>query len=435
MDRNNYMRYIVLLLLLFLNAPLSYSQWVNLNTGINDNLTGVVFLAQNGLASGANGLYYTTNGGVGAGSWTRFEITANASDATIYENTVFTHCYSNPFNTNNSGFAYACGKDEITNKAIIIKIALPSLAYEIKYIGVANSKLNKIEYSNTLSKYVAVGDNGLLLSFTDTTLTTINTGLTDDLLSISASSSTLLMGSNQKVFRTSLGATTITAVTVVPTTNSANIDVALAGNSSFTYALGDNAFSHTDLSSLTNFTTRYNQNYFGSLNANGMILNSSNFYIGTNQGIYRCSYATSNFQNVSVEWQTSSLNHHIKDFWKQQGTTDFYAFGNNGVILKTNGNGGATKPYVRINSNGGCFPEAILLDAITGSGTSYNWYSNGNLIQTGTNSFTYNFPSPGQYTISLTVQNNAGEQSTDTKVIHAVQYPQIDKTLFSVSKK
>lgn len=423
------MKYLLVLLFFIISSTASYGQWSNLNTGINDNLTGVVFLDENGLASGANGLYYTSTGGVGIGSWTRFEITDSSANATIYNNTVFTHCYSNPTNTTNTGFVYACGQNTLTNEAIIIKIAFPSLAYEIKYVGSANSKLNKIEYSITQSKYIAVGDDGLLLTFTDTALTNINTGLTEDLLSISASGSTILMGSDQKVFRTSLGGSTIGTVTVVPTINSINTDVALASNSSYTYALGDNTFSHTDLSSLTNYFTRYNQNYYDSLDANGMILYSSNFYIGTNHGIYRCSYATSNFQNVTVEWQTSSLNYHINEFWKQDGATDFYAFGNNGVILKTTGNGGATKPYVRINADGGCYPGAIPLNAVTGSATSYSWYSNGNLIQSGTNSFNYNFPSIGEYTLSLTVQNNAGEQSTDTKVIHIVNTPQIDKTV------
>ncbi len=427
--QTNFMKYFTLLLLIFFNATFSYAQWTDLNTGINDDLTGVVFLDENGLASGANGLYYTTTGGAGVGSWTRFEITNNTVNAAIYENTVFTHCYTNQTNTSNTGFVYACGQDTATNKAIIIKISLPSMAYEIKYVGSVNSKLNKMDYSNSQGKYIAVGDDGLLLTFTDTALTTINTELTDDLLSISSSSSSILMGSDQKVFRASLGGSSIGNVTEVATPNIINTDVALASNASYTYALGDNVFSHTDLSSLTNYLTRYNQNYYGPLDANGMILYSSNFYIGTNHGIYRCSYATSSFQNVTVEWQTSSLNHHINDFWKQDGTTEFYAFGNNGVILKTTGNGGATKPYVRINANGGCYPGSIPLNAVTGSGTSYSWYSNGNLIQSGTNSFNYNFPSVGEYTISLTVQNNAGEQSTDTKVIHIVNPPQIDKAV------
>ncbi|WP_396194058.1 T9SS type A sorting domain-containing protein [Flavobacterium sp.] len=414
--------------LFFLFTGISNAQWVNLDTGINDNLTGVVFLDENGLACGANGLYYTTTGGVGAASWTRFEITNNQAIANIYENTVFTHCYSKPSNTTNTGLVFACGQDTVTQKAVLFMINIPTMAYNLLYVGPNNSKLNKIDFSITYDRYFVVGDDGLLLRFNDSQVNTITTGLTDDLLSVGTASSSILLGTDQKIMRTSIIGFSIGTVNVVPTINATNKDVLFSNsNSSNVYGVGGDSFSYTDLSSTTNFNTRYNQNYYGPLDANGFILYSSNFYIGTNHGIYRCSYATSSFSNVSAEWQVTSLNHHIKDFWKQDGTTDFYAFGNNGVVLKTNGNGGATKPYVRINANGGCYPGGIALSAVTGSANSYSWYINNNLVQTGTNSFTYNFPAVGVYTVTLTVQNSAGEQSTDTKTIYIVNPPQIDK--------
>ncbi len=422
------MKYIFSLFLCLLFNTNSYSQWVNINSGINDNLTGLVFLDENGLASGADGLYYTSSGGVGVGSWTRFEITNNAQNAAIYENTVFTHCFSRGDNTSNTGSVYACGQDVVTNKAVLFKISLPSLAYEIKYVGPVNSKLNKIDYSSTISRYVAVGDNGLILTFSDTALTSLNSGLTEDLLSVNMSSVNILMGSDQKLFKGSLSINFITNVVEIPTPNVINKDVSLSSAFNL-YALGTNSFSYTDLS-VTNYTTRYNQNFYGPLDANGVKLYSNNFYIGTDNGIYRCSYATaSTFQNISIEWQTSSLDYQINDFWKQDGTTDFYAFGNNGVILKTTSNGGATKPYVKINYNGGCYPGVAQLSAITGSASSYSWFVNGNLVNNSSNNFNYNFPAAGVYNLSLTVQNNEGEQSTDTKVVHLVNPPQIDKVV------
>ena len=47
----NKMRYLPLLVVLFLKSSTINAQiaWLNLDTGINDNLTGVVFLQSNGL--------------------------------------------------------------------------------------------------------------------------------------------------------------------------------------------------------------------------------------------------------------------------------------------------------------------------------------------------------------------------------------------------
>ena len=273
--------------LLFLLTTISNAQWVNLNTGINDNLTGAVFLDENGLACGAAGLYYTTTGGVGSGSWTRFEITDNAANTTIYENTAFTHCYSDPSNSSNTGIVFACGQDTTTLKAVLIKIAIPSLTYEIVYVGPTNSKLNKIDFSSSYNAYFAVGDDGLLLRFNNTQVFPVPNSLTDDLLSVSSASSYILLGTDQKIMRTSISAGALGTVNVVPTNSAINRDVLFGNsNSSNVYGVGGNSFSYTDLSSVTNFTTRYNQNFYGSLDANGFILTSGYIFIGTSHGIF-----------------------------------------------------------------------------------------------------------------------------------------------------
>src|SRR5690606_8559564 len=111
----------------------------------------------------------------------------------------------------------------------------------------------------------------------------------------------------------------------------------------------------------------------------------------------------------------------------QGGNTSVYAYGNNGLIMKTTNGGGATRPYVEITSNGGCFPGSIQLTALTGSSTSYTWLVNGNQVQTGTNNFSYNFPEAGSYDVTLNVQNAAGEQGFHTKTIHMVNLPGINK--------
>ena len=65
--------------LLFITIPLlSFSQWQDMNTGINDDLTDIYFLNSNkGFVCGHNGVYYTLNGGATNPSWQRFEITNN----------------------------------------------------------------------------------------------------------------------------------------------------------------------------------------------------------------------------------------------------------------------------------------------------------------------------------------------------------------------
>ena len=175
----------VYLLLLLLSFQYSFCQWENLETGINDNLTGVVFLQSNGIVCGDNGIYYTTNGGLESSSWTRFQITTNSADSIIYENTAFSYCFSDPSNTLSSGIVYACGQDEATQRAIIMKFDLGSLDYQILYIGEINSKLNHIEHFDYLNQYVAVGNNGLIVKVSTSGVLATRTIGTENFLSIS----------------------------------------------------------------------------------------------------------------------------------------------------------------------------------------------------------------------------------------------------------
>ena len=63
-----------LLGVVFSLTQICFGQWVNLNSEINDELTGVVFFEDTGIVSGKNGIYYTFNGGAGSTGWQRFEI-------------------------------------------------------------------------------------------------------------------------------------------------------------------------------------------------------------------------------------------------------------------------------------------------------------------------------------------------------------------------
>ncbi len=415
-------RLALLLVLLFYCSAMS--QWTNLNTGINDNLTGAVFLGSNGLVSGNGGIYFTTNGGSGAGSWTRFQITDNATNSTIYENTSFTHCYSDSDNTSNSGFVYACGRDNSTTKAVIFKLAIPAMTYEIIYQGPANSKLNKIDcYSGT---YLAVGDDGLLVIFTGSQLNVIPTGWTEDLLSIDLLSNKALIGSATKLYWIGYSNTVINNLGERANEEGDHKDVLFTGNSD-TYSLASDGVTYSYIG--TGFpSTIVNQNFYAPLNGNGLTYFSNRFFVASDHGIYRSSF-TPTFANTAFEWQPTSGNVPVRDFWSQLGNTAFYAYGNNGVILKTTNSGGSSKPYVKITSNGGCLPGAIYMNALTGSGNAWSWYVNEVLVQSGTASFSYSFPGAGAYNVALTVTNSFGEQSTDTKTIYAVNPPQVDKNL------
>jgi PKD repeat protein len=411
----------VLLLFSFASIPVS-AQWTNLSTGINDNLTGAVFLGQNALASGGNGLYFTTSGGSGVASWTRFTIIDNAAASAIYENTSFTHCYADNAGAATSGFVYACGRNNATSKAVIFKILLPSMAYEIIYQGPVNSRLNKIDgYQGT---FLAAGDDGLLVGFSSSAVHTIATGINEHLRSVSVYQNWALLGSNQKMYRMPYTINSVGTITEVPTPDVNHKDVFLVNNTN-AYTLAGESFSYAFLTTPPQPVVS-NPNFVAPLNANGLTYFSGRFYVGTATGIYKSS-AGSIFQNTALEWQPSGLTPGVNDFWFQTGVSTLYAFGNNGLILKTTNGGGATKPYVRITSEGGCYPGSTNLRAITGSANSYNWYVNGNWVSSSSNNITYTFPAAGAYLVSLTVQNSFGEQSTDTKTVHMVPVPLVNK--------
>ena len=162
-----------------------FAGWTNMNTGINDKLTGVVFWGTNGVVSGYKGIYYTTNGGNGPGSWTRFNISGNSADSLVYTHTQFYHAYSDMVYGSNKVFA--CGKDTVAGKAVIMLFNLPALTYSIIYTGPVNSSLNRIAYCSQNTSYYAVGNNGLVVNFNATTSSAVISNLSYDLKAINFS--------------------------------------------------------------------------------------------------------------------------------------------------------------------------------------------------------------------------------------------------------
>lgn len=397
----------------------AFSQWTDLNTGINDNLSGVVFLQNNGMVSGSNGLYYTTTGGEGAASWTRFQITDNAADSDIYENTTFKHCFSDPSNSYSSGYVYACGQNRVTQEAVVIRIALPSLAYSIVYVGEANTSLNKIGCYN--NRYYAVGDDGLFVKMLNTQVQAVTSISNDDLSSISFSNNKCVVSTNGKLLYctpfSSFDTTFAFVETLTPASNNKDIDITSVGN--YTFSIGDKYAAYYSSSPRAEYA-----NYdFGPINGSAVMYYSNSAYVGTDHGIFK---ASGDYK--VLEWQPSSLSHSINEFWNLSSSNNpIYACGTNGLLLKSTNGGGVVKPYVKITGEGGCVNENSILTVVKGYTTSCSWYINGQLVQSFCSNLGYNLSAVGSYNVSVTVQNGYGLQSTDTKTITIVAKPLINK--------
>ncbi len=411
---------ILVLFVLFFFTPVwsIYGQWENLNSGIDDDLTGVVFLEDVGVVTGENGLYYTLNGGIGAANWQRFEITDNTENLTLYENTKFNSCFINPNLTAGDFTVYAVGKDLVNNRAVIMSIDFPSLEYGIVSLDIENSGLNDITYTNNYGRFYAVGDNGLILYFTDSVggYNVVNSGpITEDLTSIHISGFRGFIGAHGKYFRI---ITSSHALTPYSTPNVIHNDIAYAGDSN-AYSVNENYIRYS-------FGNPFvlSQYDYGPLNGNTILWNAGRYFIGTDHGIF-----ISDTSRTILEWQPSSDSNNIKSFWSSNSNSHMYACGVNGVILKNIAPTSEAQPYVRIDFNGTCFSSASTnVSATVGSSTSCMWYIDGNYIGSSCNSINHLFPNVGTYQVKLTVEFN-GLITERVKDIHIVNSPEIDKQI------
>lgn len=405
------------LILLLFSFQLSFGQWENLNTGINDDLTGVVFFDNNGLASGHNGLYYTTNYGIGSANWQRFTITDNPANSAIYENTKFTHCYANPNTSGTTGVVFACGQDMATNKAVIMKIDIPALTYDFIYIGDTDSSLNQIGYNAYYNRFYAVGDYGLYISFTDLEYIIIPTNLSDNLLSVDFYSSGGIIGSTDKyLILGNANTQNPYSYNTVGTTHRA-----VARESSYSYSVGSN------YTRINGSTIVYNSNYnYGALNGQAIMKKDNVHLVGTDHGIFR-----SNTSKTYLEWQPSSSNYSINAFWDEFNSTPLiYACGTNGVILKSTDLGGATKPFATLDVYGTCVGGYATIRTNIGSSTSCAFYVDDVSIYSAcATSFNHQFNDLGPHEVRFVTQNSYGEETTLTKTIYIVNPPEIDNPI------
>ncbi|WP_291147213.1 T9SS type A sorting domain-containing protein [Flavobacterium sp. UBA7680] len=414
------MRSTLLYVLFLLNVQFAFCQWENLNTGLTDDLTGVVFFGNNGLVSGKKGLYYTSNGGEGASSWSRFEITDNAENAAVYANTTFTHCVSSTVGSASTGTAFACGQNTVTKQAIIIKIDLPSLQYTILYTGEVNSKLNQIAFSSYYGGYYAVGENGLLVSFTQAGVSRVKNLGTDNFSSITFYNSRCKIGTTGKILYTEYLDANYN-FTEVLTPNADNKTV-VYGSGTFsngrTFSAGNRFSSYSIYNDLISSHTNY---YGGTLNAKCILASTDNEHVGTDHGIYFVS------NSQVLEWESTSSNYSINCFWKQAANPVYYACGNSGVILKNATGLSARVPYVNISKlEGVCAGNYLTLNGITGTVKSCKWFVNNVQVGSVCGNLSYLFQNVGTYEIKYTVTNYSDVESSDVKTIFVTPIPKIN---------
>ncbi|MGX7668242.1 T9SS type A sorting domain-containing protein [Flavobacterium pedocola] len=419
------MRLKVLLFIVSLIYCKANAQWESLNTGINDNLNGVVFFQQNGIVSGENGLYYTTNGGSGSSSWTELHDYSNLSSA-IFENTRFTHCYAAKTNATNTGLVYACGQNLTDNKAVLFRINIPAMTYELIYQGAANTKLNKIDCEDYATNFVAVGNNGKAIKFQYNTLTEMTPITTSDLVAVSyVSFGNISFGSLDKIWKCGMSGNLFYDISSTDSSLITNEDISTLGNS--IYTAGGNRVNYLNFSnSITPVSTI---NFVAPLDANSIVLDNSTSYVGTDHGIYKYVGGGSGFQLGSYEFQLSSGSLKYNEFWWQSSGTTMYACGDNGLVVKTTNGGGATKPYASINATGTCVNGTVQFTAVTGSGNSARWFVDNQQESTSLTGFNKVFNSIGRYLIRLEVTNSFNETTIVSKYIDIVPVPTINKPI------
>lgn len=405
------MKVFLLTIFLFISSYI-FADWQDLNTGISDNLTGVVFYGNTGLLSGKKGLYVTTTGGNGPASWSRFTLTGTP-DADIYNNTQFNHCLSNG-SWSASNEVYACGKDTINNMAVIFKFNLTTLACDLVYGGDPGSSLNRVAYNPTGSSFYFVGDDGLFLRISNTgSIYPITTNLNYDLTGVHFSSTFYYISAHGAFISGNFS-------TSGSPNYSFNVTPEPGGNYNDVFKSGPGLFVGNKYSKYNGLSVTEIDNYdFGPLNASTIFFENNYLFIGTDHGIFRSPNSSDYF-----EYQPSSQLHNIKSFcWDASINTNVYACGNNGVLLFTTDHGGATKPISKITFDGGCIGSNLSITTVTGTSTDCEVLINDSLMFSRCDSLFYTFDSIGQYTIQLNVVNADSLRDTSIRVVNIVNTP------------
>jgi len=374
------MKNLILFLFCLFITQNAFATWTNLNTGINDNLTGIAFQGNYGVVSGEHGLYYTSTGGMGASAWTRFDIQNNPSDASIYNNTRFTHCDTH---YDGSTFkVFACGKDTVANKGVIFQFSPVTQTYNLVYYGYVGSGLNDFDYNPHVGtssnySYIAVGEDGLILGFDANSSAILDSTLSYNLnaIDIAKGQNTIWIATVGAMIYANYYTSNGTFLINEYTTNSIFEDVFVVDHNTG-YAVGEHYYERDGNPNIT-----LQDNYYADpLNGRVIFSDTSYYvYVGTDDGIYT-SIDLGTWANdlTTLERFPSTIGMAINGLCKDNV---FYACGDNGVVLRYDAFE-YTKPYIEfaIYTNG-CVGSNVSL-ALSNNGTSLGnlLYLNDSLI-------------------------------------------------------
>lgn len=391
------------------------ASWQQINIGINHNLNSVIYYDQNIYLATDNGIYYALNEGLSESDWDRYDINNNPEDSIIYNNTSFTNTLAYYPNV------YFCGTDTVNQKAIIFKLSINTLEYEVFYEGPPNSSLNKINDINGVLH--GVGNNGFYVTIrhiynpVSIVVHDFNTNL--NFLNIIKNNVTptglsILTENGYFDFRFYNDEITFLDYYEHADKNFKNFYML---NSTTRIYIGDDyyRFQSHNISQNTNFRE------FDNLEAT-CLLNATNphgVFLGTNKGIF---FAPTLFSNV-FEWMPSSQNFKINDIFRVS-SNPFYACGDNGVLLKHVNSTPITKPFVKLNREGGaCISSDFSVQTTLGSANSCQYILNNQTISFLCNSPVLNIDSSGEATLTLIGTNSHGYSDTSTIEINIVDRP------------
>ncbi|MBP6391113.1 MAG: T9SS type A sorting domain-containing protein [Flavobacteriales bacterium] len=375
--------------------------WTNMNTGINDDLTGVWFWGTKGVVCGEHGIYYTTTGGIGPSSWTRFDIPGSPADDAKYDRTKFTAVGAIG---SVQDVALFCGTDTVNQVAIIMKVDIVAQTYDFVYTGTAPSALNDIRRASS-TRVLAVGNEGLFLESLNggTTFTPVVSGTTADLFCIASTGPSYSAGGVGVLVEYAAG-------TATPQPCPYDLH-AIAGSTNGPHSGVGESFYSLDYGFSESRT--YDP---WPLDGRDMA-KSSYIWVATSNGIYRGPTFVS---YLELQPYTEGFAFDDLMFTGSQG----YAAGDQGVLLQTPDGGAYTIPYSAIITDGGCVGMEFDIEPVTGTG-GCEWFLNGAPLHTGCGDFTTTIPTAGSYSLMLTSSNSF---TTDTSevLLAIVDTPLID---------
>ncbi len=387
--------------------------WININSGINDELTSISFSSIAGLITGKKGVYITTNGGTATGSWIRVHSYFSLADSISYNRSQFSGSINATYPGSNKFFF--CGEDTVMNVAVIFEYNHSTGKIKCLYTGIPNSSLNDICQDLSHVAY-AVGNNGLIISFDQEfpVFNVLTTNFNYELNSVSYhySNNLLVMGAGDYIIQAFLSpfAPTTFVQTYYPQRNFRDV---LATSSTSYYAVGKNYF-RADATGIS----EPHMYYSDSLNANSVMVSSARVFVGTGTGIY------SSYNNTDIlELQPATSGYYILDVNSNWST--LFACGKNGVILYTDDMGGNPEPYAQIDFNGSCLNTSQVITSTKGTVLSCTNYIDNILINSSCSGFNYTFTTIGTYELKLVVSNGSYSK-TIIKTISINSPPQID---------